>query len=214
MTPSGLTSPPINGEERTALRKALRGRRAALSAQERIAAATALVGHIEKIPEFLTDPRIGGYWAVEGELPLAALMQGLRSRGQIWHLPIVALQRRLEFAPWQAGAALTTNRYGIPEPIASAAQRVAPQQLDVVLVPLLGFDRSGHRLGFGGGYYDRSFAFLKDRIEAHKPLLVGIGYALQEVREIVPMPWDLRLDYVVTEHELIQPQAHAEATPV
>ena len=204
MTPSELTPPPIIGEERTALRKALRERRAALSAQQRIAAATGLVDQLEKIPEFLTDARIGGYWAVDGELPLAALMQGLRSRGQTWYLPVIAEGRRLDFAPWQAGAALDTNRYGIPEPIVDAAQRLAPGQLDVVLVPLLGFDRKGHRLGFGGGYYDRSFAFLKDRTPSDKPLLVGIGYSLQEVPEIVEMPWDLRLDAIATERELIQ----------
>lgn len=191
--------------ERAALRTELRARRSALSASERIAASQALVGQLERIPEFLTDRRVGGYWAVDGELPLAALMQGLRARGQRWHLPVIDAQRQLRFAPWRAGIAIATNRHGIPEPVCAAADLLAPAQLDVVLLPLLGFDRSGHRLGFGGGYYDRSFAFLKDRGEIGKPLLVGIGYALQEVAAIEAMPWDLHLDYIATERELIEP---------
>jgi 5-formyltetrahydrofolate cyclo-ligase len=70
-------------------------------------------------------------------------------------------------------------------------------------VPLLGFDRHGHRLGFGGGYYDRSFAFLRDLERPSKPLLVGIGYASQEIDSLAPEDWDVRLDYVATERELI-----------
>lgn len=190
-------------DERRTLRSELRARRAALSASERIAAAQGLLDQVEKIPEFLTDRRIGGYWAVDGELPLAALIQGVRARGQDWHLPVIAAQRQLRFAPWRPGAAIETNRYGIPEPACAAADLLAPQQLDVVLLPLLGFDRSGHRLGFGGGYYDRSFAFLRDRRGVGTPVLVGVGYAAQEVAALDAMPWDVHLDYIATDHELI-----------
>ena len=73
----------------------------------------------------------------------------------------------------------------------------------MVLVPLLGFDRGGHRLGFGGGYYDRSFSFLQGRVDVGKPVLVGVGYAMQEVERIDAQPWDVRLDYVATEREWI-----------
>ena len=105
----------------------------------------------------------------------------MRARGQVWYLPVIDAQRHLRFAPWRAGVAIETNRFGIPEPACAAADLLAPQQLDVVLLPLLGFDRSGHRLGIGGGYYDRSFAFLRDRRGVAQPLLVGVGYASQEV---------------------------------
>jgi 5-formyltetrahydrofolate cyclo-ligase len=97
---------------------------------------------------------------------------------------------------------IATNRLGIPEPADTDAS-LAPDALDVVLVPLLGFDRRGHRLGFGGGYYDRSFAFLRDVERPAKPLLVGIGYALQEVERVPHEDWDVPLDYVATERELI-----------
>lgn len=194
---------PQNHDERPALRKLLRERRTALSAQERITAAQSLVSQLEQIPEFLTDRRIAGYWAIGGELPLLALMPGLRARGQDYCLPVVGADRHLRFAPWRPGIEIATNRYGIPEPVVPAAELLVPEQMDVVLLPLLGYDRQGHRLGFGGGYYDRSFAFLRDRSDVGKPVLVGVGYALQEVGAIEPMPWDVRLDYVATERELI-----------
>jgi len=97
---------------------------------------------------------------------------------------------------------VSAGSLGIPEPVDTNAS-LAPDAMDVVLVPLLGFDRRGHRLGFGGGYYDRSFAFLRDLERPSKPLLVGIGYALQEIDRIEPEDWDVRLDYVATERELI-----------
>jgi len=200
MTESRRSSPVADA--RAALRKELRQRRAALSAQERIAAAGALVAPLEQIPELLTDRRIAGYWAVDGELPLLALMSGLRARGQEYCLPVVDGER-LRFAPWRPGIEIATNRYGIPEPVVAATDLLAPEQMDVVLLPLLGFDRRGHRLGFGGGYYDRSFDFLRERSEVGKPALVGVGYAMQEVDAIEAMPWDVRLDYVATECELI-----------
>ncbi|HEX7768831.1 MAG TPA: 5-formyltetrahydrofolate cyclo-ligase [Dokdonella sp.] len=194
-----MTSDPLRAE----LRARLRARREALSPVDRIAAAQSLPAMLERIPEYLTDRRIAGYWAVGGELPLLALMPGLRERGQAWHLPVLGDDRTLRFAPWQPGDAVEPNRYGIPEPRDRGAGTLWPDELDVVLVPLLGFDRRGHRLGFGGGWYDRSFAFLQSREGVGRPLLVGVGYALQEVARVPVEAWDVRLDYVATERELI-----------
>jgi 5-formyltetrahydrofolate cyclo-ligase len=188
---------------RAELRASLRARRQSLLPAERIAAAQALPVMLEQIPEFLTDRRIAGYWAVAGELPLLALMPGLRERDQAWHLPVLAADRTLRFAPWQPGDPIEPNRYGIPEPRAVPEHALAADQVDVVLVPLLGFDRRGHRLGFGGGWYDRTFAFLHGREGIGRPLLVGIGYAMQEVERIPVEPWDVRLDCIATERELI-----------
>lgn len=196
------TAPSVDAA-RNALRRDLRARRAALSARERLSAAEGVVAHLERIPEFLTDRRIAGYWATGGELPLMGLMPGLRARGQSWHLPVVVAGRRLRFAPWSPGTDVVPNRYGIPEPACAEADLRRPHEVDLVLVPLLGFDRRGWRLGFGGGYYDRSFAFLRERDAPGTPVLVGVGYAMQEVEAIGPMPWDVRLDYVATERELI-----------
>ena len=164
-----------DSKQRTAQRALLREKRAAIPASERIAASTALVAQLEAIPEFLTDANIAGYWAVAGELPLSGIVGGLRSRGQTYHLPVIDDQKRLRFAPWWPGIDVAPNRFGIPEPTGTAHPRLAPDAMDVVLVPLLGFDRHGHRLGFGGGYYDRAFEYLRDLERPSKPLLVGIA---------------------------------------
>jgi len=189
--------------KRIALRNKLRASRVAIPAAERIAAATSVATHLESIPEFLTDENIAGYWAVSGELPLAAILGGLRARSQVYLLPVVGEDELLRFAPWRPGIEIATNRFGIPEPACAPGELVAADALDVVLVPLLGFDRRGHRLGFGGGYYDRSFAFLNDQARPGRPLLVGIGYAAQEIDAIEPQSWDVRLDYIATDRELV-----------
>lgn len=190
-------------DSRKPLRAQLRARRADLTAAQRISASQDVLKQLEQVPEFLTDQRIGGYWAIAGELPLAAALAGLHARGQAYCLPLIGNARQLSFAAWKPGMPVTINRYGIPEPDCAAADRLQPKQLDVVLMPLLGFDRAGHRLGFGGGYYDRSFAFLQGRTGIARPVLIGVGYAIQEVPTIDAMPWDVHLDYVATEHELI-----------
>lgn len=189
--------------QRRELRQMLTERRRALSPTQRMAAAQGLRRSLEQLPEYHTDARVAGYWASNGELPLNLAIPPLAARGQRFLLPLVdPREKQLRFAAWQAGDAVEPNRYGIPEPVAPR-EWFAPFQLDLVLVPLLAFDRRGHRLGYGGGYYDRSFAFLKDQVRPTEPLLVGIAYDFQELAHIAPEPWDVRLDYVATDHELI-----------
>ena len=196
--------------QRRELRQSLTERRRALSPQERMAAAQGLRRSLEQLPEYLTDHRVAGYWASAGELPLNLVIPPLSTRGQQFLLPVIDKGRQLRFAPWQSGEEVQPNRYGIPEP-ANTSQLLEPFQLDLVLVPLLGFDRRGNRLGHGGGYYDRSFAFLNEQVRPTEPLLVGIGYAFQELPQIDEYDWDVPLDFVATEHELIdcKPQANA-----
>lgn len=193
----------IRSQDRRTLRAELRARRRALTPAQRMQAAAGVAASLERLPEALVDERIGGYWAVDGEVPLLQVVAGLRRRGQRFYLPRVGPARRLRFAEWRAGVELAPNRYGIPEPICADDDLLAPGLLDVVLVPLLGFDREGHRLGAGGGYYDASFAFLRDRSGPDQPLLVGVGYAMQELDALPSETWDVHLDYVATEHELI-----------
>ena len=188
---------------RDELRSRLRAEREHLGAAQRIAAASGVAATLEQLPEFIIDRRVAGYWAVGGEVPLHLALTALLARGQIWHLPVLTGERALRFAPWQPGAAVAPNRYGIPEPQVAPADLVAAEALELVLVPLLGFDRRGHRLGTGGGYYDRSFAFLGGRERPAQPVLVGIGYSFQEVEAIGAEPWDIRMDFVATERELI-----------
>ena len=201
--------------QRRELRQRLAEQRRALPPAERIAAAQGLRRSLEQLPEYLTDTRVAGYWASHGELPLNLAIAPLAGRGQQFLLPVVGAGKLLRFAPWQAGDEVQPNRYGIPEPVAPA-ELLEPFQLDLVFVPLLGFDRRGNRLGHGGGYYDRSFAFLNEQVRPTEPLLVGIAYAFQELPEVEEEDWDVPLDFIATERELIdctmpdpEPEANA-----
>ena len=180
-------------------------RRRQLKPAERVAAAQGLRQSLEQLPEFLTDTHVAGYWATGGELPLNMAIAPMAERGQTFYLPIVTKsggKRRLTFAPWTTGEDVEANEMGIPEP--KAAERIIEANaLDLVLVPLLGFDRRGTRLGFGGGYYDRSFEFLRGQKRPAQPLLVGVAYAFQELDSIETAEWDISLDYVATDKELI-----------
>lgn len=186
--------------ERDTFRDGLRARRAALPPAERAAAADALARHLDDAPGYPASHRVAGYWAHAGELPLSTAASRVGARGNEWFLPVL-VGRTLHFAEWHTGAEFATNRFGIPEPVGTGT--VDPPALDVVLVPLVAFDRSGGRIGSGGGWYDRSFAFLATAPRPLRPLLIGIGYAFQEVAKIETAAWDVGLDFVATERELI-----------
>jgi 5-formyltetrahydrofolate cyclo-ligase len=189
--------------ERQLLRLRLREQRAALPAAQRIAAAQGLLQQLQQLPELTVDERIGGYFAVNGELSLHLLVAHCWRQGKKFHLPVAQPARQLRFARYSAASTVQPNRFGIPEPQATAQELVAPASLELVLVPLLGFDRSGHRLGYGGGFYDTSFAFLQGQPRPAVPLLVGIGYSFQELATLAPAAWDVKLDFIATERELI-----------
>jgi 5-formyltetrahydrofolate cyclo-ligase len=189
--------------QRRELRRKLAELRRSLTPPERMSAAQGVRRSLDQLPEYLTDSRVAGYWASDGELPLNLVIPPLIARGQQFLLPVIDQEQHLRFAPWHIGDEVAPNRYGIPEPVAPS-ELLEPFQLDLVFVPLLGFDRGGHRLGQGGGYYDRSFAFLQDQARPTEPLLVGIAYAFQELPHISAAAWDVRLDFVATEHELIE----------
>lgn len=191
---------------RRELRQQLAERRRSLTPPQRMAAAQGLRRSLELLPEYHTDTRVAGYWACDGELPLNLVIPPLATRGQQFLLPLIGQDNLLRFAPWAAGDEVQPNRFSIPEPVAPR-EWLAPFQLDLVLVPLLGFDRHGNRIGYGGGYYDRSFAFLKDQLRPTEPLLVGIAYDFQELPQITPESWDISLDFIATDHELIDCRA-------
>lgn len=196
--------------QRRELRQSLAERRRALTPPERMSAAQGLRRSLEQLPEYLTDARVAGYWASHGELPLNLVIPPLAARGQQFLLPVIGKHKHLRFAPWQSGDEVQPNRYGIPEPV-EPGELLEPFQLDLVLVPLLGFDRRGHRLGHGGGYYDRSFAFLNEQVRPTEPLLVGIAYDFQELEIVNKESWDVALDFIATNRELIDcnPEANA-----
>lgn len=176
--------------------------RAALPADDRIAAAFAVAQHLLSSDLFRAARRIAAYVAVNGELDPGPFIAAARERTRRIHLPVLpALPRSgLRFAPVEAGDALQPNRYGIPEPHATTLVR--PAFLDLVLVPLVAFDGAGNRLGMGAGHYDRTFGFRRHRRHWRGPRLVGLAYDGQRLKRIDPEPWDVPLDAVVTESGL------------
>ena len=175
------------------LRIRMRQRRQALVVRERLDAAAALAAHL--LPELEAHSGfVAGYWAVHGELPLHAVQANLPAALR-WCLPVLGGDGTLGFREWRAGQPLATNRFGIPEP--SEGPLIAADALAVTLLPLLAFDDRGHRLGQGGGWYDRSFA--TRTTSAPPPLLVGVGYAWQQVDALEAAAWDVLLDAAATD---------------
>jgi 5-formyltetrahydrofolate cyclo-ligase len=190
-------------ESRALLRARMSLERNELDARRRIAAAAGVLHSLESLPEFMTDARVAGYWAVRGELPLNLAVASLTRREQQYFLPVLGQVRQLRFARYREGTALRSNRFGIPEPAVTPGALQSAGDMDVILLPLLAFDRKGHRLGTGGGWYDSSLAFLGNEPRPAQPMLVGVGYAFQEVETVPIEPWDVDLDYVATDVELI-----------
>jgi 5-formyltetrahydrofolate cyclo-ligase len=182
----------------------MRARRAATSPAERSGATGALAARLVAFPALVAARRIAGYVAVGGEPPLEPVAEACLAAGKRWLLPVLARDRApMRFAPWHPACAMAPNRHAIPEPVVPDAALVDGPDLDVVLLPLVAFDRHGHRLGSGSGYYDRTFAFLTGRPRPAHPVLVGIGWSFQEA-ELAAESWDIPVDWVVTERELIR----------
>jgi 5-formyltetrahydrofolate cyclo-ligase len=181
------------------LRRELRARRRALSARKQRVHATALARSLGRDLRFLRARLIGFYWPADGELDPSPLLA--RHPHAQRFLPVLrpGRARRLWFVPFAPGAPLRTNRLGIPEPRRGRRQLRLPWALDLLLVPLVGFDRDCNRIGMGGGFYDRTLAYLRSRTHWRRPRLIGIAHECQRIERIAPRPWDIPLDGVATE---------------
>ncbi|HSD17655.1 MAG TPA: 5-formyltetrahydrofolate cyclo-ligase [Thermomonas sp.] len=182
--------------DRALLRRELRQRRRDLPAAARIAAAEALADRLLALPFLPSSGHVAGYWAMDGEIGLHAFQLRLPPT-LTYCLPLLHADNSLRFAPWRAGAPLVTNRFGIPEPDLDPDGALPASAMAMLVLPLVGFDARGHRLGMGGGWYDRSLAFRHAR--AAPPWLVGAGFAVQQVDALPLQPWDVRLDAVCNE---------------
>jgi 5-formyltetrahydrofolate cyclo-ligase len=171
-------------------------RRDALPAAERAAAAAAIAAR--PVPVAVASGAIvSGFSPLKSEINPVPLMRAFAAAGASLALPVVAGRGQpLIMRAWAFGTPLVAGVWGIREPPASAAE-VFP---DILIVPLLAFDRAGHRIGYGAGYYDMTIA----RLRSVKPAIaLGIAYAAQEIAEIPTTPRDARLDFVLTEREVI-----------
>lgn len=182
------------------LRLELRQRRAAIAAPERARAATALVTHFDKLP-FDDIVCIGSYTPFGTELDTNPLMRRLTQEGSL----VLALGRTvgptmpLRFYPWRYGDPLDQDILGIPAPL--VGQEVLP---NLLLVPLVGVDRTGNRLGQGAGIYDRTIARLR-ACSGHKLVTVGVAFDCQVIENMPPEPHDEKLDFILTESGVMVP---------
>ena len=184
------------------LRKQMGALRKAKSAEEQQRAAASLVRKLHKQPTFQRAQHITAYLAINGELDPLPLLRHANRLGKTIYLPVIK-GNRLTFVRYQPGKTqLARNRYGILEPRFIPGSVIAPTDLDLVLTPLLAFDGAGRRLGTGGGFYDRTFAFKRRRHPSAKPLLLGIAHACQQVEKIPTDPWDIPLKGVATDRDL------------
>ena len=186
--------------DRVQLRRDLRSRRRALPAAQRIAAADTLANQLLALPFLPDSGHVAGYWAMDGEIALNSWQVRL-PRSLVYCLPVLHTDNSLRFAPWRPGEALVSNRFGIPEPDIGPDAALPAQALSLVVMPLVGFDARGHRLGMGGGWYDRSFAFRN--AAAPPPWLVGAGFNVQRVPHLDQEAWDVIPDALCTETETL-----------
>ncbi len=174
------------------LRKDAHAVRAALSDEVRVEAAKSVAMHFFESIAYAPEDVIAGYWRIRDELDCQPILIRLMDSGQKVVLPVVeGNDAPLDLRVWEADAPLYEAGFGTLAP-SDLAPRAAP---DVVLMPLLGFDSRGTRLGYGGGYYDRTLAVLP-----RKPMLVGLAFAAQELPHIPREQHDVPLDAIVTEN--------------
>ena len=193
-------SPPF--PSRTELRRELRGRRRALSLFTQRIAARQLAQKLRALPALKSARHVALYWPNDGEIDPRQLCH--LTRRQKFYLPVLHAcpADTLRFVRWRPGMRLTRNRFGIPEP--HPAHSRPARAMDVILLPLVGFDAQGNRLGMGGGFYDRTLAFLH-RVPRPRPLLVGVAHACQQVDTVAAARWDVPLAMIVTDKKVIRP---------
>ena len=186
------------------LRQTIRQQRRALTHREAATCAEQLAQQTCNHPLVLRSHRIAAYLAADGEIDPAPLLQALWAANKQVYLPVLVpfSPKKLWFARFNPDDTLAFNRFGIPEPV--RRHLIKPSALDLVLTPLVAFDTAGHRIGMGGGFYDRTFAFLQRRHYWHQPKLLGLAYEFQKQTAIKPNDWDIPLHAIATETRIYE----------
>jgi 5,10-methenyltetrahydrofolate synthetase len=175
---------------RKAKRESLIAARMALSAATLEEYRQRIDGYLELSFPGLATSRLAFCWPIKGEYDARHFARTARERGAVTALPVVVAPKKpLVFREWHPGVALARGALDIPYPVDSP--EVQP---DAVLLPMNGWDAQGYRLGYGAGFFDRTLASL-----AKRPVVIGVSYELARLDTIYPQPWDIPMDYVVTE---------------
>lgn len=184
------------------LRRHIRRVRRKLGPLQRQQAALGLLHSLRHSPHFQHSQHIAIYLTNDGEIDTSLLIKDLRRRGKTLYLPALHPLRKgyLSFTHWHSKTPMLHNRFGIAEPEFQGARVMPTRFLDLICLPLVAFDEQGNRLGMGGGFYDRSLAFMHQSTQ--KPALIGLAYELQKVERLALEPWDIPLDAIATEKQL------------
>ncbi len=200
---TGVTVAVLSSSKYT-LRGQLRARRQGLSRLARRLAEQRIVRHAVNAGLHWRARRFGVYAAHGAELGTRALIARLLALGKDVYLPVLAREpgnRRMWFARVRSDSRWRRNRFGIAE--IEGGERVRASGLDILFLPLVGYDAHGYRLGMGGGFYDASLAHLHLLRVWRKPLRIGVAYSVQYVAHDLPHePWDVPLDAILTERGL------------
>jgi len=183
---------------KTRLRKELRQKRAAIDAVQRRRCDALINQTLEQYANKELPRTVAAYLAFDGEPDLLPALISLARQGVKLALPVIqdsAGKAFITLREWSPDRELAPNRYGIAEP--EGTQDIPVTDIDLVLVPLVGWDRTGGRLGMGASFYDRLFQPLA---ALEKPMRIGVGYELQRVPGVPREPWDIRLHGIVTEN--------------
>ncbi|WP_372741996.1 5-formyltetrahydrofolate cyclo-ligase [Neptunomonas sp.] len=187
-------------DARSTLRQSMRQKRRALSPQQQAAAAHKLLTVIKKLPDIHKSKHLAIYLPNDGELDPTPIVQWCWKMKKNVYLPVLhpLSHNRLWFVRYTHRTLMTRNIYGILEPKAPYRFIRPAKMLDIVLLPLVAFDEQGGRLGMGGGYYDRTFSFIR-QYNAQRPRLIGLAHDLQKVKKLPIESWDVPLSCIVTE---------------
>ena len=185
-------------------RSTLRQRRHALTARQQHIAATDICQQLSQLKQLQHAQRIAYYLANDGEISPHTAIARAEKRGQKTYLPALhpLKYNRLYFTSHRNQPTLRPNRFSIAEPQLGKNSIAPVWTLDIILLPLVGFDRYGNRMGMGGGFYDRSLARLTNSA-MKRPLLIGLAHHCQEVEQLQAQSWDIPLDIIATDKELI-----------
>ena len=181
-------------------RHALAARRS-MSPAERQIASFAVFDRLMREPHLRRAARIAAYLPLPSEVGTWPFIERAQRMKKRIFVPTTKKNRTLSFREFDSTSNLIVNEFGIVEPDSGVS--IDARQLDIVLVPLVAFDDNANRIGMGGGFYDRSFSFLRNRRFFRKPKLIGLAFDCQKVEQIPASPWDIQLFQIITESSTV-----------
>lgn len=174
------------------IRSSIRQARKNLSIATQTHASLQLARRIAKHPSFRKAKSFAAYIAINGEISLKPLIKLGLAQGKNCYIPVIC-NNHIYFTAYTARTKMRTNQFGIAEPRCIDACELS--KIDLILCPLVAFDENGHRLGMGGGYYDRA---LKKHTPRRSQRLLGVAFDLQKVPKLITQPWDKPMEAIIT----------------